>query len=261
MQSEHLQRPRLLVFTLGERQESRRRRLLPVAHRGEECRLHRACLDQALEAGRQASFDLEVASPSPLGGLAPDIIPRHQTRGTFAQRITAVLRRAFARSGRPLVLVGSDVPGLQAEHLQQTRAALASDPRRVVVGPSPDGGFYLLAATQPLGSVLDQIRWRCRGTLSSLRRALKRAGRPLTLLAPLTDLDQRSDLECWLAEQGLRRSSPGAVWAQLTRLLLRLLAALRRVVSDDHGADLGRCTDRVFRVRGPPSTSRRASFN
>ncbi len=252
MQSEHLQRPRLLVFTLGERQESRRRRLLPAALRGEECRLHRACLDQALEAGRQACFDLEVSSPSPLGGLAPDIIPRRQARGSFAQRITAALRRAFARSGQPLVLVGSDVPGLRAEHFQQTREALAADPRRVVVGPSPDGGFYLLAATQPLDSVLDQVRWRCRGTLASLRRALRRAGRPLTLLAPLADLDRRSDLEQWLAGQKLRRSLVDSVWGHLVALLLEILAALRRAGPAYRRSAQGRGTLRTPWVRGPP---------
>lgn len=251
MQSERLQNPRLLVFTLGERQESRRRRLLPAAMRSIERRLHRACLEQTLEAGRGAGFAIEVSSPTPLS-LAPDIVQRRQDRGTFGGRIASTLRRAFAEGGGPLALVGTDVPGLEARHLRQTRQALAADPSRVVIGPSPDGGFYLLAAAQPLEEVLGEVRWCSRDALRSLRRALERAGRPVVMLPPLADLDERSDLEQWLAGPGRHAHLLGRHWHHLAAQLTQLLAAARRPAADVRRIDLCSPLSTVLWVRGPP---------
>ena len=238
----------LLVLTLGERHESRRRRLLPLAWRSLEQRLHRACLDNVLEAGRMAGFRLEISSPSPLA--VPDDVSLRQQRGrTFGTR----LRHAFdeaSKAGGPVVLVGSDVPGLGAGLLERTRSLLVEDPRRVVVGPSPDGGFYLLVSGAPIDDVLAEVRWRCRSTFATLEKALRRRGLDLALLPALADLDQRSDLERWLA---LGQRGAGLPW----RLLRRELTALFRRLREHR---LPPCSPMVrFRhvgpnlVRGPPA--------
>jgi hypothetical protein len=69
----------------------------------------------------------------------------------------------------------------------------------VVLGPSPDGGFYLLACRRPVDGLAAGTRWRRRDTLRGLIRSLRAAGRPVALLDPLSDLDRRADLEIWLA--------------------------------------------------------------
>lgn len=212
--------PTLLVFTLGAQCESRRRQLLPARWGAVEERLHRACLGAALDAGRAAGCRLEVAAPRRLD-LPGDVRQRTQTGRGFGARLRASVRAAFAAGAGPVVLVGSDVPALSASHVERTLELLAGDPRRVVVGPSPDGGFYLLASAEPLDDALAEVRWCCRLTLRSLRRALARRGRAVVVLEPLADLDRPSDLERWLASAGASRSA-------LVTLLRRLLAALRR---------------------------------
>ena len=241
----------LLVFTLGARRESRRRRLLPAAQGPVEDGFHQACLESALAAGRDAGLRLEVCSPLELA-LPADVERRPQRGRDFGSRLEAALARTFAEREGPVVLVGSDVPDLSAGHLRRALEALEEDPDRVVLGPSPDGGFYLLAANRPLGAALSRVRWRCRRTLSSLKRALRRQGREIVLLPTLADLDRRADLERWLAG-----SARAEHWqSDLRRLLVarvkEILADLRRAEWQDIALFLLPATSRAHSLRGPP---------
>lgn len=233
-----MERPTLLVFTLGAPCESRRRHLLPAGQGAVEERLHRACLDLALSAGRDAGCRLEVCSPEPLD-LPADVDRRAQSGRGFGARLGEAVRDAFGAGGGPVVLVGSDVPGLAASHVRRTLELLEEDPDRVVVGPSPDGGFYLLASAEPLDEVFSAVHWCCRETLQSLRHALALGGRDVVLLPPLVDLDRSSDLELWLAGRPAALSSfrtssfrTSSFWTSsfggvLLNLLRRILADLR----------------------------------
>lgn len=244
----------LLVFTLGERHESRRRRLLPTHCQPLEQRFHRACLEVALDAGRALGLNLEVSSPERLD-LPADVRHRRQEGRGFGPRLERSLGRALNRGG-PVVLVGSDVPGLDAGHLRAAVEPLHDDPNRVVLGPAADGGIYLLATGQPLGAALDGVRWCCADTLESLCQALERAGRSVVLLPTLEDLDDRADLAQWLARhrRSRRRFAP-----DLDSLYVELRSAL---VSAQPRADRGcpRSRRRPFLDllprRGPPTPLR-----
>ena len=237
----------LLVFTLGDRRETARRRLLPARWRAEERRLHRACLDNALTAGREAGLRLEVSSPARHLDLPSDVTLRRQQGRGFGSRLRSSLAESFRVSDGPVLLVGSDAPGLDAEHLRASLGALHQDPDAVVVGPSTDGGFYLLASNQPLDDVLSDLRWCCRSTCEQLLRALERHGRRVVMLPALRDLDHRNDLEQWLALE--RRESS---WSPLLRDLIPLLALLRLVIDQPTAPKPRRTAFSATLLRGPP---------
>src|SRR6202035_2050979 len=225
--------PTLLVFTLGAAGESARRGLLPESLKGLEIGLRQACLAAVLEAGESCGCRLEVCSPR---RLAVPAGVRHvaQRSADFGSRFEGALAGAFARAGEggSLMVVGTDVPRLGSRHLKAALALLAEDGARVVLGPSPDGGLYLLAAARPLPGLGSAVRW-CRGeTMDSLRRALAAGGRPVVLLESLSDLDRPADLDAWLAhpaaaadsdsaDHALRASSAnvGERWRIIARLL------------------------------------------
>jgi Uncharacterized protein conserved in bacteria (DUF2064) len=211
--------PTLLVFTLGAARESARRSLLPEALRELEIGVRQGCLEAALAAGRACGCRLEVCSPSPID-LPADARNVAQSGSDFGSRLEGALREAFERGAGPLLVVGTDVPGLAAQQVSQALALLEKDPDRVVLGPSPDGGFYLLAACRPIADLGTATRWCRRGTLRGLLRALRAAGREVVLLEPLADLDGRADLEGWLAVKPGRDGR----WRWLSGLLRRLLA-------------------------------------
>jgi hypothetical protein len=220
-------KPTLLVFTLGAPAERARRPLLGRRLGAVEVALRRACLDGALAAGRAAGLRLAVCSPRPLAGTGADeTLP--QTAGGFGERLAGAMAEAFARGAAPLLVVGTDTPGLAAAHLEAALAVLAADCDRVVIGPSPDGGLYLLAAGRPIPDLATAVRWCGAETLATLRAALAAAGRPVALLPPLADLDRPADLAGWLAAQEPTPREAGSTLAAWRPHLRRLLAALSR---------------------------------
>jgi len=246
--------PTLLIFTLGAAGDSARRPLVPARLRGAEVELRRSCLEAALAAGREAGWRLAVCSPRPLTaapGTTADVVHLAQRGAGFGRRFAQALAAAFdLAAGGPVVAVGGDAPGLTAGHLGAALDRLAEDPDRVVAGPSPDGGFYLLAATRPIAGLAAGVRWCRRDALRSLRRALAAQGRELVLIAPLADLDRPADLDRWLAG-----GADGGSWSARRRRLRSLVALLARFRRPPAPPRLGRprlALAAVAAVRGPP---------
>ncbi len=219
-------RATLLVFTLGAEAEGRRRQLLPRRFGDRERSLYRLCLDEALAAGRAAGCRLAVSSPAPLALPAGARAVPQRGRG-FGERFAAAFDQALGAD--PLVAVGTDTPGLLPAHVARALELLGDGPeaaRRVVVGPSPDGGLYLLAARRPLGDLLRRVTWCRKTTLASLLATLRAAGFAVELMEPLADLDHRADLERWIARRAAEDG--GGPMGRLAVVLARLLAAWRR---------------------------------
>ena len=117
----------LLVFTLGARGEGRRKRLLPAALRDRETALYRACLDEALAAGRGAGCRLEVCSPAGVE-LPADALAVSQAGSGFGERFAQAFDAALRRSAGPVVAVGTDTPGLAREHVERALTLLRPSP-------------------------------------------------------------------------------------------------------------------------------------
>jgi len=262
--------PTLLVFTLGPSAETRRRPLLPGPHSDLEIELRRTCLAEAVAAGREAGCRIEISSPRPparlhLGRAAdgPRRIPGDvrctgQRGSHFGARLDAALRSVLRRGAPdapPVVVVGTDVPDLTGRHVRRALELLDGEPDRVVVGPSPDGGFYLLAASRPIEGLASDVSWCSRRTLATLRRLLEESGRELVLMGPLVDLDRPADLERWLAGLPGASGSQGGLlpaWRPVVLALARRLARLRRPrVQDAPGVPVSRA-QLAPSPRGPP---------
>jgi 2-phospho-L-lactate guanylyltransferase (CobY/MobA/RfbA family) len=216
--------PDLLVFTLGPSGESRRHRLLAEGRRRDEIWLRQACLESAVEAGRTAGCRVTICSPSPLPPL-PGVSFLPQASGSFGERLVEAMGSLAARRPAPLIVAATDVPDLAPRHLEAALELIEQDPERVVLGPSPDGGIYLLALGRPLPDLARQVRWNGAHVLADLLRLLRFAGRPAVVLGEaLRDLDRPSDLEGWLASA----TDGGPSWRSVRRQLEAILEAQRR---------------------------------
>ena len=214
--------PTLLVFTLGAAREQLRRRLLPAALGRQEREMHRRLLESALAAGRRCGCRLLVSCPEAVD-LPPDARHIRQSSGSFGQRLFEALELASSEGG-PVLLVGTDVPGLSADHLRQALTALETDPESAVIGPSPDGGLYLLAAHGGILEVLQRIAWCRSSTCRALLGELRRVGRSTLLLEPLRDLDRQRDLLRWLGDLNPSET----FWRGFARQVLSLFARMLR---------------------------------
>lgn len=238
--------PSLLVFTLSPARECARRRLLPPRLTHLERALHRRGLNAALAAGHANGCRLEVSSPDSLE-LDADVRQTPQRGRSFGDRLRQAARSCHARAHGPVLVVGSDVPGLSATHVAQALDRLGDDRDRVVVGPSPDGGFYLLASHRSLDQQLARVRWCRSDTLATLLEALRADGFDVSLLEPLGDLDRTRDLMSWLAlvAEGRWRRFALRLFRSLARLVRPpLVSAVGPVVSGHRPAFAGRAPPR-----------------
>lgn len=186
-------------------------RLTPPFTPEDACALHAACLNDllaegvrwqraALAAGRpEPALHLFITPPASqpafraAGVRIPTPYALHNQRGEgLGERMAHAVRAAQQGGPRPVVLVGTDLPLLGAAQLDAALQALeAAD---VVFGPTPDGGYYLVALRGDPAGVFDVQGWGGATVLERSRAALQAAGRRTALIESLPDADTAADL-------------------------------------------------------------------
>ena len=128
-----------------------------------------------------------------------------QAGADLGERMAAVFSARFGEGYETVVIIGSDSPTLPVNYLEQ-----ALETRRdLVLGPSTDGGYYLIGMKDRVADVFQGIPW---GTEKVLAETLARtvvAGTSVDLLAPWYDVDHPEDLDFlkthlgWMRQAGL----------------------------------------------------------
>lgn len=119
-----------------------------------------------------------------------------QGEGGLGDRLT---RAALVQEGS-VIVIGSDCPGLTAHILHQAAAQLAE--HDLVLGPSLDGGYYLVGMRQPRPELFAGIDWSTQRVAAQTIGAATRCGLSIALLEHLSDVDVPDDLAAypWLLE-------------------------------------------------------------
>jgi uncharacterized protein len=129
-----------------------------------------------------------------------------QSDGDLGQRMAAFFADQFQRGATAVVLVGNDSPTLPLSFIRQAFEELQS--ADVVIGPSTDGGYYLIGCvgrisnpphTGHMPQMFEGIRWSTSLVLSDTIAALADTEWRLALLPPWHDVDTLDD---WRMLQG-----------------------------------------------------------
>lgn len=130
------------------------------------------------------------------------------------------LAHAFQKLLRPhavAVIIGSDSPTLAPRVIRAARRELRICD--AVMGPSPDGGFYLIGLRRTerakAGDLFRGVRWGSAFAFRDTLRNLLRHGLACSILEPCADVDRPEDFRRLGRElagsRALRRGAP-AVW-------------------------------------------------
>lgn len=123
---------------------------------------------------------------SPLFPGSVDVVP--QGRGDIGERMA---RQARLYGDGDVVIAGTDIPGLRAAHVAAAIRALGR--AEMVFGPAFDGGFWLVGyrAAAARRASFGEVGWSGPEALADTLRNLGRTS--VTLLAPLSDVDDAAD--------------------------------------------------------------------
>jgi uncharacterized protein len=115
-----------------------------------------------------------------------------QGDGDLGQRMERVLRRALTMDPAAIV-VGTDCPSLSASCLDLARAALSV--HDAVIGPSEDGGYYLLGVRHCPAGLLAGVAWSTDHACSQTVDRLRGGGLSVGVLPTAFDVDRPEDVE------------------------------------------------------------------
>jgi rSAM/selenodomain-associated transferase 1 len=93
-----------------------------------------------------------------------------------------------------IILIGSDLPALPLEILNRAFTRLSNGDIQVVLGPSRDGGYYLVGMNQPTPAIFANMTWSHDRVLAQTTDRLTRLGISFCLTADWSDLDSVDDL-------------------------------------------------------------------
>ena len=217
----------LLVFAKLPEPGAVKTRLTPPLTPAEAAALSEAFLRDGLDAYRALPADVRLytdASPEAVPpALVPDGISLHAQRGDgLGARMLSAFVEAFVAGYERAVVLGADHPTLPLAFVERAFEELA-EPLRVVLGPSDDGGFYLLGMNDLYPSLFEGMTYSHAAVFEqTLARAQAEAA--VSVLPPWYDVD-----------------TPGA--------LRRLAADLRSDSAPDSGAP-ERTREVMARLRG-----------
>jgi rSAM/selenodomain-associated transferase 1 len=114
-----------------------------------------------------------------------------QGPGGLSRRMRFLLS---ATRGRPIVLIGSDIPNIKSAHIADALRKITAS--NLVLGPADDGGYWLIAAhARPLRrAAFDNVRW---STEFAMADTIRSWGGAAALAAKLPDVDTLEDYLQW----------------------------------------------------------------
>jgi uncharacterized protein len=175
-------------------------RLCPPLVAAEAAALYRCFLLDKIAAVRALVDAQPVVAYTPdearaeFAALAPDFILAPQHGPDLGARLHATLAGLLAAGYRGAIAVDSDTPTLPREFLQQAVDSLTRPGPDVVLGPTEDGGYYLIGVRVAHQALFDGVPWSTSVVLEITLRRAAAAGLKAVCLPAWFDVDTPDDL-------------------------------------------------------------------
>ncbi len=128
-------------------------------------------------------------------GLAPDFLLLPQVGDGLSNRLTCIFQQLFDTGHDGVIATDSDSPTLPTENLQEAVDRLAAGCADVVLGPSDDGGYYLIGLRQLHPALFDAMPWSTPQVYEETVGRVAELGLRVTSLAPWYDVDTPVEFE------------------------------------------------------------------
>lgn len=209
-----MRRLRRALIVMAKRPEPgvTKQRLVPHLSPDEAARLYECFLLDTLDLARSLPdvktfvAVLPVQADAYFRRIAPDIAHVTQVGESLGERLDHVLTHCLAAGFDHVAAIGSDVPTLPAWHVTKAFDLLADEAVDMVLGPSEDGGYHLIAWKRPYPRLVRPVEMSTSRVLADTIDLANSEGVRVALLPRWYDIDEPEDLERLEAE--IRSGSP-----------------------------------------------------
>ena len=176
-------------------------RLCPPLVAAEAAALYRCfLLDKIATVGALADTRPVIAytpddARAEFGELAPGFTLVAQHGPDLGARLHGALAALLVAGHAGAIAVDSDTPTLPSAFLQQAVDCLSGPGPDVVLGPTEDGGYYLIGVRSPHRELFERVPWSTPEVLEVTRRRAATAGLRVIDLPSWFDVDTPDDLE------------------------------------------------------------------
>jgi rSAM/selenodomain-associated transferase 1 len=145
------------------------------------------------------SSPIAVYTPVGAESAYTDVLPADfsllpQRGDKFGERLYLAIEDLFKCGFGSLCLIDSDSPTVPAENFEQAVELLSTSEDCVVLGPSDDGGYYLIGVKKPHRHLFEQIDWSTERVLNQTMQRATEIGIEVKLLSIGYDVDDDASL-------------------------------------------------------------------
>ena len=124
-------------------------------------------------------------------GHSVDYLP--QKGNNLGERMKNAFMYSFDKGSKRTVIIGTDSPTLPSSYIQKAFDALKEVP--VTVGPTFDGGYYLIGLSGQNDAIFDGIDWSTSKVFGQTLTRIQAINKQLYVLPPWYDVDTPDNLE------------------------------------------------------------------
>ena len=183
---------------------------------------------EAATAARGIAVYTPVGAESAYTEILPagfSLLPQRGDK--FGERLYFAVEDLFRCGFETVCLIDSDSPTVPAENLAEAVELLSTHEDRVVLGPSDDGGYYLIGVEKPHRRLFEQIDWSTERVLNQTIQRAMELELEVKLLPSGYDVDDGASLRRLCNE--LLADTTSADIAPYTRELLAKLTPQKKL--------------------------------
>ena len=176
-------------------------RLCPPLSHSEAAQLYQCFLRDKIAQVNTLPRAAPVVSYSPDESkpVFRDLTPPHfillpQHGDDLGARILFTFDQLFQQGYTQVTVIDSDTPTLPTAYLEQALALIAARQNDVVLGPTEDGGYYLIGLRQSYHELFERMPWSTSQVFPETRRRSEQAGLTVACTESWYDVDTPEDL-------------------------------------------------------------------
>jgi hypothetical protein len=109
-------------------------------------------------------------------------------------RILFTFDQLFRQGYTQVIVIDSDTPTLPTAYLEQALSLITARENDVVLGPTEDGGYYLVGLRRSYRELFDRMPWSTSQVFSETRRRSEQYGLAVACTEGWYDVDTPEDL-------------------------------------------------------------------